>query len=133
MLVACRATPECDVLRRDIYDRPPVFKWTKGNVILLGDSAHAMQPNLGQGGCMAIEDAFQLAKDLYLETTDFKEPWFKLERILVVSSYAASRGVVTAACRRAWSVHRQIPRLLCAAAAPVCINHCPSCVMLHVV
>lgn len=87
----CRATPECDVLRRDIFDRPPVFKWTKGNVILLGDSAHAMQPNLGQGGCMAIEDAFQLAKDLYLETNDFKEPWFNLERILVVSPHNIHR------------------------------------------
>lgn len=31
---------------------------------LLGDSAHAMQPNLGQGGCMAIEDAFQLGVDM---------------------------------------------------------------------
>lgn len=31
---------------------------------LLGDSAHAMQPNLGQGGCMAIEDAYELAIDL---------------------------------------------------------------------
>jgi zeaxanthin epoxidase len=58
------ATPEEDVLRRDIYDRPPIFKWTDGRVALLGDSAHAMQPNLGQGGCMAIEDAFQLAADL---------------------------------------------------------------------
>ena len=75
------------MLRRDIYDRPPVFKWTKQNVILLGDSAHAMQPNLGQGGCMAIEDAYQLAKDLHQETQAFKEPWFNLERILVVRSY----------------------------------------------
>ncbi|KAH7623047.1 hypothetical protein Ndes2526B_g02344 [Nannochloris sp. 'desiccata'] len=57
-------TPEEDVLRRDIYDRPPIFRWTDGRVALLGDSAHAMQPNLGQGGCMAIEDAFQLAADL---------------------------------------------------------------------
>ena len=73
------------MLRRDIYDRPPVFKWTKNNVILLGDSAHAMQPNLGQGGCMAIEDAYQLAKDLHLETQNFGEPWYNLERILVVS------------------------------------------------
>jgi hypothetical protein len=40
------------------------FRWTKGHVALLGDSAHAMQPNLGQGGCMAIEDGFQLASDL---------------------------------------------------------------------
>lgn len=56
------ATPEDDVIRRDIYDRPPIFKWTKGRVALLGDSAHAMQPNLGQGGCMAIEDSYELGK-----------------------------------------------------------------------
>ena len=99
--MACRATPECDVLRRDIFDRPPVFKWTKGNVILLGDSAHAMQPNLGQGGCMAIEDAFQLAKDLYLETKDFNEPYFNLERILVVRILAdiQHQGVVQKSCK----------------------------------
>ena len=59
-----KATPEADVLRRDIYDRPPILRWTSGRVALLGDSAHAMQPNLGQGGCMAIEDGYQLAKDL---------------------------------------------------------------------
>ena len=81
----CRATPEDDVLRRDIYDRPPVFKWTKGNVILLGDSAHAMQPNLGQGGCMAIEDAYQLSKDLNKAVTRFDEPHFNVEQMLVVS------------------------------------------------
>jgi zeaxanthin epoxidase len=59
-----KATPEPDVLRRDIFDRPPIFQWAKGRVVLLGDSAHAMQPNLGQGGCMAIEDAYQLGMDL---------------------------------------------------------------------
>lgn len=59
-----KATPEDDILRRDINDRPPIFSWCKGRVALLGDSAHAMQPNLGQGGCMAIEDAFQLGEDI---------------------------------------------------------------------
>lgn len=46
-----KATPEADVLRRDVYDRPPIFRWASGRVALLGDSAHAMQPNLGQGVC----------------------------------------------------------------------------------
>ena len=50
-----KATPEEDVLRRDIYDRIPIMTWSRGRVTLLGDAAHAMQPNLGQGGCMAIE------------------------------------------------------------------------------
>lgn len=58
------ATPEDDILRRDIFDRPPIFKWAEGRVVLVGDSAHAMQPNLGQGGCMAIEDGYTLARDL---------------------------------------------------------------------
>ena len=57
-------TPEEEVLRRDIYDRAPILTWSKGRVTLLGDSAHAMQPNLGQGGCMAIEDAYTLAEEL---------------------------------------------------------------------
>ena len=30
------ATPEEDVLRRDIFDRPPIFKWVDGRVALLG-------------------------------------------------------------------------------------------------
>ncbi|CAH9145535.1 unnamed protein product [Cuscuta epithymum] len=58
------STDEDAILRRDIYDRTPTFTWGKGRVTLLGDSIHAMQPNLGQGGCMAIEDGYQLAHEL---------------------------------------------------------------------
>ena len=38
--------------------------WGRGRVILLGDAAHAMTPNQGQGAAMAIEDAFVLSREL---------------------------------------------------------------------
>ncbi|RZC48439.1 hypothetical protein C5167_016865 [Papaver somniferum] len=71
------ATDEEAILRRDIFDRLPIFTWGKGRVTLLGDSVHAMQPNLGQGGCMAIEDSYQLAVELdkaWKESVDSGSP-----------------------------------------------------------
>ena len=53
-----------EVEQRDLFDRPPQLKWAAGRVCLLGDAAHPMMPNLGQGGCMAIEDAFVLGREL---------------------------------------------------------------------
>jgi len=38
--------------------------WVNGRVALLGDAAHAMTPNMGQGAAMAIEDAWVLAERL---------------------------------------------------------------------
>ncbi|HEY3256791.1 MAG TPA: FAD-dependent monooxygenase [Polyangiaceae bacterium] len=55
------ATPAERILRTDIQDRKPVSTWSNGRVCLLGDAAHPTTPNLGQGGCMAIEDAVVLA------------------------------------------------------------------------
>ena len=58
------STPVDAIEQRDLYDRPPQFKWTSGNVCLLGDAVHPMMPNLGQGGCQAIEDAYELTRAL---------------------------------------------------------------------
>jgi len=38
--------------------------WHRGRVVLLGDAAHAMTPNTGQGAGMALEDAWVLAREL---------------------------------------------------------------------
>jgi 2-polyprenyl-6-methoxyphenol hydroxylase-like FAD-dependent oxidoreductase len=38
-----------------------VDEWHRGRVVLLGDAAHAGPPHMGEGGCMAMEDALVLA------------------------------------------------------------------------
>lgn len=57
-------TPPGAVIRNDIIDRPPLREWSRGRVVLVGDAAHPTTPNLGQGGCMAIEDAVVLGASL---------------------------------------------------------------------
>jgi 2-polyprenyl-6-methoxyphenol hydroxylase-like FAD-dependent oxidoreductase len=58
------ATDPADVMRVDLFDLRPPDRWWRGRVVLLGDAAHAMTPNLGQGGAQAIEDAWTLAEAL---------------------------------------------------------------------
>jgi 2-polyprenyl-6-methoxyphenol hydroxylase-like FAD-dependent oxidoreductase len=64
---AIESTPEGAILRTDISDRDPIGRWSEGRMTLLGDAAHPMTPNLGQGGCQAVEDAVVL--DLCLSAT----------------------------------------------------------------
>ncbi|ONI68990.1 monooxygenase [Kribbella sp. ALI-6-A] len=59
------ATKPDAVLQNDIYDLTlPLVPFVHGTVVLLGDAAHAMTPNLGRGACTAIEDAAALARHL---------------------------------------------------------------------
>jgi 2-polyprenyl-6-methoxyphenol hydroxylase-like FAD-dependent oxidoreductase len=56
------ASDPAAVLRHDIYElTTPLPSYVRGRVVLLGDAAHAMTPNLGQGACQALEDASVLA------------------------------------------------------------------------
>jgi len=58
------ATVPESILRGDVVDRKPDPVWGRGRVTLLGDAAHAVSFNIGQGACLAIEDALVLAEQL---------------------------------------------------------------------
>ncbi|MFT4018556.1 MAG: FAD-dependent monooxygenase [Agriterribacter sp.] len=57
-------TLEGALIWNDIIDLKPIPKYVFGNILFLGDAAHATTPNMGQGACQAIEDAAVLYDEL---------------------------------------------------------------------
>jgi len=70
------ATPTNGIEDRSLYDRPPSLtkSWADGPVALLGDACHPMMPNLGQGGCQAMEDGFAIFERLKTATNRSQVP-----------------------------------------------------------
>jgi 2-polyprenyl-6-methoxyphenol hydroxylase-like FAD-dependent oxidoreductase len=55
-------TPPSSILKTGAFDRLPVRNWGDGRMTMIGDAIHPTTPNLGQGGCLAMEDAVVLAR-----------------------------------------------------------------------
>lgn len=53
-----------EIFRAHLQEIPSLSKWSLNRVICIGDSVHAMAPNLAQGACLAIEDSIELAHQL---------------------------------------------------------------------
>ncbi|GAA6153018.1 FAD-dependent monooxygenase [Pseudoteredinibacter isoporae] len=62
----------------EIADLKPIPNWHRGSVCLLGDAAHATTPNMGQGACQAIEDAYVLSH--YIATDPIESAFAKFEQ-----------------------------------------------------
>ena len=58
-------TAEHEIFRSDLSDLELLNKWNSKNICLIGDAAHSMTPDLGQGGAQAIEDAYYLSNYIH--------------------------------------------------------------------
>jgi salicylate hydroxylase len=59
-----------DCSKWGLFTRPLTENWGRGRIQLIGDAAHAMVPNAGQGACQAFEDAYTLGRWLDAERND---------------------------------------------------------------
>lgn len=59
--------------RVEIHDIEPFSQFYKGRVVILGDAAHSTTPDIGQGGCQAMEDAIYLARSLQINTLGLED------------------------------------------------------------
>jgi 2-polyprenyl-6-methoxyphenol hydroxylase-like FAD-dependent oxidoreductase len=67
-------------VKLNVYDIQTLPAWHKGRVVLMGDAAHAVSPNAGQGASMALEDAMYLAKVLRDAQGDHELAFEQFER-----------------------------------------------------
>lgn len=59
--------------RVEIHDMEPFANFYKGRVVIVGDAAHSTTPDIGQGGCQAMEDAIYLARSLQINTLGLQD------------------------------------------------------------
>lgn len=64
-----------------LFDHPPMARWTRGRIALLGDSCHAMLPFIAQGAAQAIEDGACLAACLAAGQADIPAALQRYERL----------------------------------------------------
>ncbi|WP_328767873.1 FAD-dependent monooxygenase [Streptomyces sp. NBC_00286] len=122
------ATRPDAVLHHDIHElATPLPTFTAGRIVLLGDAAHAMTPNLGQGACQALEDAVVLAAALTTEPT--------VESAL--ARYDAERRPrtqsVARAARQAGRMGQQLTHPLAVAARNTALRLAPSRATVHTI
>jgi 2-polyprenyl-6-methoxyphenol hydroxylase-like FAD-dependent oxidoreductase len=69
-----------DIIALNIFDIQSLPSWHANRVMLIGDAAHAVSPNSGQGASLALEDAMYLAKLLRDCRGDYRAAFGRFER-----------------------------------------------------
>jgi 2-polyprenyl-6-methoxyphenol hydroxylase-like FAD-dependent oxidoreductase len=94
---ALAVTPADRIIPFSIHARPAPKRLGQGRIICTGDAAHAMEPNLGQGGCQALEDAVALGIAARGDDVGGILPHFerlRLKRIRSIVALSAQGGIV---------------------------------------
>ncbi|PGB01233.1 FAD-dependent monooxygenase [Bacillus toyonensis] len=84
------------MIHRDIVDITPMKQFFDKRIVFIGDAAHALTPNLGQGACQAIEDAIILAECIK-KNAHYRQAFIEYEqkrraRIEIISNTAWKVG-----------------------------------------
>jgi len=95
------------VARVEIHDVGPISRMVRGRVALLGDSAHATCPDLGQGGCQAMEDGWVLANYLASTNLGVTDALMRYEKERKVRT----TEIVNKARNRAETIHGKDPEV----------------------
>lgn len=74
------ATANENIICNHISDLTPIPQWYTENLCLIGDAAHATTPNMGQGACQAIEDAYVIGR-LLKKSRDFNVVFEDFQKI----------------------------------------------------
>ncbi|WP_036318869.1 FAD-dependent urate hydroxylase HpxO [Microbacterium sp. B24] len=93
--------PAASLNRVEIWDITPFDTWTKGRVAILGDAAHNTSPDIGQGACSALEDAFALGIAFATNTLSVAD---SLRRYAAMRVERAGELVLRAR-KRGWETH----------------------------
>ena len=91
-------SPKNSIHSSEIIDLNSISSWHKNNICLLGDAAHAMTPNMGQGACQAIEDAYVLAdclSSVSLEEAFSKYQNIRFSKVNKISEYSWMIGKIS--------------------------------------
>lgn len=91
--------------RLEIHDVGPLDRFVKGRVALLGDAAHTTTPDLGQGGCQAMEDGAVLAHYLLTTNLGVEDALRRYE----VERVERTGAIVLKARKRADQIHGKDP------------------------
>ncbi|NJP08525.1 MAG: FAD-dependent urate hydroxylase HpxO [Leptolyngbyaceae cyanobacterium RU_5_1] len=95
------------VARPEIHDLGPIDRFVKGRVALLGDSAHTTCPDMGQGGCQAMEDGLVLTNYLISTNISVEDALKRYE----MERTTRANAVVDKARKRAEQIHGKDPEI----------------------